>query len=282
MDNTPKIEQIENNSFATQLDFRSKFALATSISLIAFLWESPLLGGLLTLVTLLLTAAAGVRKSYLLLIGKVMIPFFVMLWITHGFFNTDHLLRLTEQEALRPLLSLPTSVPIIGGAILSIEGTLYSLNILFKSITMVVIVSFAIFTSDPQTMVVSIVRARVPYKLAFVFSSTLRFFPVLYRDIQAIIETQKLRGVAYEKMGLIRRISVYSKIAIPLNLNALFRAQQVEVVLQAKAFSAKPQRTYLYDASLGAVDYCVIVASIVLFVTVFILYLTTSFGSFTS
>ena len=44
------------------------------------------------------------------------------------------------------------------------------------------------------------VRIRIPYKVAFVFSATLRFFPLLIQEFNTIIEAQRLRGIAFEEM----------------------------------------------------------------------------------
>ena len=81
------------------------------------------------------------------------------------------------------------------------------------------------------------VRARIPYKIAFIFAATLRFFPLLLTDIGAIIDAQRMRGLALEQMGPLRRIRVYARVAVPLILGAMVKSQQLEVVLQAKAFS---------------------------------------------
>ena len=44
--------------------------------------------------------------------------------------------------------------------------------------------------------------------LAFIFSATLRFFPLLFSEIGNIIQAQRLRGLAMEKMNIIQRVSV--------------------------------------------------------------------------
>jgi energy-coupling factor transport system permease protein len=69
-----------------------------------------------------------------------------------------------------------------------------------------------------------------------------------------VIETQRLRGFALEDMGVFRRVGVYAKIAVPVTLGALHKAQQVEVAFQAKAFSGSRKRTYLHDSRLGTWD----------------------------
>ena len=97
----------------------------------------------------------------------------------------------------------------MGGGTLTVEGTLFGLNVVFKSLAMVLSVYLAILTTDLDNIVVSMVRSRIPYKVAFVFASTLRFFPMLSEQIRVIIEAQRLRGLAAEKMNIIQRVRVF-------------------------------------------------------------------------
>jgi energy-coupling factor transport system permease protein len=116
--------------------------------------------------------------------------------------------------------------------------------------------------------------------LVFVFSSTIRFFPLLFEEIQLIIEAQRLRGLAMEKMGPIKRVRVYAKVAIPLILGAMVKSQQLEVVLQSKAFTGSGERTYLHDSVLTSLDWAVMILFATLFVLATVLYFTIGFGRF--
>jgi energy-coupling factor transport system permease protein len=129
-------------------------------------------------------------------------------------------------------------------------------------------------------MIVGMVRARIPYKIAFIFSATLRFFPLLFSEINTIIEAQRLRGLAMEKMGPIQRIQVYAKVAVPLILGAMVKSQQLEVVLQSKSFSGKPDRTYLHESILKTIDYALMAFFSITLVLVLVLYIATGFGKF--
>jgi energy-coupling factor transport system permease protein len=62
-----------------------------------------------------------------------------------------------------------------------------------------------------------------------------------------------------EKMNPIQRVRVYAKVAVPLILGAMVKSQQLEVVLQSKAFSGDPERTYLHESVLRKADYALII-----------------------
>ncbi|MFM7880797.1 MAG: energy-coupling factor transporter transmembrane component T family protein, partial [Microcystis panniformis] len=257
----------------TRLDFRTKLTMMIVVTLIAFTWESPLAGGFLTLLVALACLWAGVKWSYLLTILKFMAPFYLFLLITMGFFNVDQVKALTGKPELTPLLT-------VGSAQMTVEGTLYGLNVIFKTLTMVLIIPLAIFTTDINQMMVSLTKARIPYKIVFIFSSTLRLFPLLVEESRSIISAQRLRGLAIEKMGWLQKGKIYASIAVPLILNAMAKSQKLEVVLQAKAFSGDPDRTFLQESILTKKDYLLIIGFLFLLVLAIILYVKFGVGKF--
>lgn len=251
-------QTVDRDSFFTHLDFRPKLFMMAVITIIAFVWESPVMEGLLSFAVLLACLAVGVRFSYIRKLVLLMLPFYMLLIFTQGFWGDELILSRTGQPFLTPFLTLPVNWWLIGGAVMTVEGITYALNVVFKTLTMTLVIPLGVFTTDVNTMIVGLVGARVPYKIAFIFSSTLRFFPLLFEEIQIIIEAQKLRGLAFEKMGPVKRVRIYAKVAVPLILGALVKSQMLEVALQSRAFSGSPDRTYLHESKLSAADYGII------------------------
>jgi energy-coupling factor transport system permease protein len=275
-----RFQAVERDSLFTRLDFRPKLLMAAVISTVAFVWESPVALGVLMVVLAIASILAGVRPSYIKTIIKVMIPFYALLLITHGFWNTDQVMTLTGQETLTPLFTLPESWWLVGGGSMSVEGFLYGWGVIFKTLTLVMVLPLAVFTTDVNNMIVGMVRSRVPFKLVFIFSSTLRFFPLLFEEIQTIIEAQRLRGLAMETMGPAKRVRVYAKVAVPLILGAMVKSQQLEVVLQSRAFTGSSDRTYLHESVLRTPDYAVLALFLLLFVLAVALYFWQGVGRF--
>jgi energy-coupling factor transport system permease protein len=183
-------------------------------------------------------------------------------------------------DQLRRIFTFPENWPIIGGSFATWDGLIYGFNVIFKTLTLTLVIPLAVFTTEVNNMIVGMVRAKIPYKIAFIFSSTLRFFPLLIGEFTAIIEAQRLRGLAMEKMSPIKRVKVYSKVAVPLILGALVKSQQLEVVLQSKAFSGSPDRTYLHESILKPADYAIMVFFTVFFLTAFFLLIYYKIGTF--
>jgi energy-coupling factor transport system permease protein len=205
----------------------------------------------------------------------------VLLLITHGFFNVAYVKTLTGQAALTPLFQLPKQWFLVGGAGMTREGLLFGVNAVLKTVSLMLVAPMVIFTTPVDDMVTGLVRSRVPYKIAFIFAATLRFFPLLLTDIGAIIDAQRLRGIAVEKMNILGRIRIYARIAVPLCLGAMVRSQQLEVVLQSKAFSGSKDRTYLHEPRLRTADVLIMLGSLAFLLSAFVLYFKLGIGRFT-
>jgi energy-coupling factor transport system permease protein len=261
--NTPRFQTVSRETVFSRLDFRAKLAVFAALTTLAALWSNPLHGALLLAAVLAACAGVGIPGPYLRLMLRVMAPFGLLMLCTHGFFNKQHVARLlgVTTDGLTSLVVVPERWWIVGGARLTLEGALYGVGVFCRSLTFLLLVPLCVFTTHPDRLVLGLVRLRMPYKLVFVFSSSLRFFPLIFDEIRAVMETQRLRGYALEEMGTLQRVRVYARIAVPVILGAMFKAQQIEVVLQSKAFSGSPDRTYLHDARLNAMDWFAIALS---------------------
>ena len=255
---TYKFQTVERDSLFTRLDFRSKVLIMLVVTLLAFLWDDPAYQAVLTGLILMACFAAGVKKRYIALVLAGMTPFLVFMVLTHAFFNDSQVMRLLGVNMLHPIFTVSADVWLVGGLAATWEGLLYGVNVMLKTLSLILVMPLAIFTTDVDEMITSMVQARVPYRLAFIFSSTFRFFPLLWAEFQKIVEAQRLRGLSLESMGLVKRVRVYARVVVPLILGALVRSQQLEVVLQSRAFNGDPDRTYFHEVKMTRVDHAVI------------------------
>jgi len=277
-----KFQTVSRDSFFTKLDFRPKLLMMAVISIVAFVWENPIMEAGLAILIIVSCLLVGVRWGYIRTVLLIMFPFYVILLLTHGFFNVDQVKTILGIEQLKPMVVIPENWWLIGGGTITWEGFFYGINIIFKTLCLTLIIPLGIFTTEVDNMIVGMVRSKIPYKIAFIFSSTLRFFPLLFQEIQNIIEAQRLRGLAMEKMGPVKRVRVYSKVAIPLILGAMVKSQQLEVVLQSKAFSGDSDRTYIHQSILRPMDWVLIAFFLLFFVVSLVLYIWFGIGKFYS
>jgi len=257
----------------TRLDLSSKLTIALAATGLAFLWEDPRLMAGLTLSVVLLCLIARIRASYLWRVWLTLLPFFAIVLLTQGFWNTT--------VGRTVLWSAPATWPLLGNHLtLTAEGLAYGAMVILRTLTLILVIPLAIFTTDLNALTIGLVRMRVPFKVAFVFTATLRFIPLLFNEIQSITDAQRLRGLALERMNVGQRLVVYSRIAVPLILGAMSRSQQTGIALAARAFSGSAERTYLHESEMHGVDWLVIGLCLGLLVAGVALRITTGLGRF--
>jgi energy-coupling factor transport system permease protein len=258
----------------SSLDVRTKLAILAATVVLAFSWESPVFSGALVCGVLLLWSLARLEGQDLKRLLLLMAPFLLIVLLVHGVFN--------EVVGRTTLFGpVPAWVPLVGGWLrVTSEGLLYGLVVISRTLALIMIVPVVVLTTDPNTLVVGLVRLRVPYTAAFVFSSALRFLPLVLAEAAALLEAQRLRGLALEKLGLWARGRAYARIAVPLVLGALIKSQQLEVVLQSKAFSGSAERTYLVPLALRTRDHVVIGVSALVVLLALVLRFAYGVGAF--
>jgi energy-coupling factor transport system permease protein len=268
------VQHISRPSLFGRLDVRTKLFLLLLVSILIFVWENVFYVAALFLLVISLALNAHMDRQLMWRLFRIMLPFILLTIVIQGLFNI---------RGVTPLVTLPSWVPLIGGHVsLYWEGFVFGLVVVFRLLSPLYAMPLVVMTTDVNDLVIGLTRIRIPYKVAFIFSITLRFVPFIFGEIDAITEAQRLRGLALEKMNFIRRIPVFASLAVPLILGSLLKAQTLDVVLQSKAFSGSPKRTYLTELQLRGLDYVVLVGGAILLIGAIVGRLAFGWGGFIS
>ena len=145
-----------------------------------------------------------------------------------------------------PVFTLPKTRPVVGGLhVFYVEGLLFGLVVCCRVLIPMLAFQLVFMTSEPREIVLGLVRIGIPYRIAFLFSTTFRFVPLLLSELEGMKEAQRLRGVDIDNIGVVRKLTVLARLLVPLIMNCLTKAQHMEIALQAKAFTGSKHRTYL-------------------------------------
>jgi energy-coupling factor transport system permease protein len=268
------VQHVSRPSFFSRLDVRVKLLFIFLVSTLIFVWENVFYQAAMFLVVMLLVFSSHLDRKLIQKLFAIMIPFTIIMILIQGLWSP------IGQTAL---LTLPEWVPYIGGKLaLHWEGLVFGVMVAFRLLSPLFALPLVVMTTDVNDLVVGLVRLRIPFKVAFIFSIALRFVPFIFSEIGSIMEAQRLRGLALEKMNFFRRIPVFASMLVPLILGSLLKAQTLEIVLQSKAFSGSPERTFLNESEvrLRPIDYALLVGGIVFFVGAIVTRLTLGWGSF--
>lgn len=132
-------------------------------------------------------------------------------------------------------------VPVIGaltgGIHLYREGLFHGAVQSLRFNTMLTVSCFIIWTTQPRDLLLALVKLRVPYSLAFMVTTGLRYIPLIGSEAQAVIRSQRLRGFRYLRLNLFHTISGILNSLRPILTNNIRRATHLSEAVESRAFS---------------------------------------------
>ena len=160
-----------------------------------------------------------------------------------------------------------------GRYVLTEEQLLYQITKTLKYASVVPLGIIFFLSTDPSEFAASVNRIGLPYKAAFAFSLTLRYFPDLIRDYENIAAAQQTRGLDLSKKEKVsRRMKNIMNIFIPLVFSTLDRIDTISNTMDLRGFGKGKKRSWYAARPLKKGD----VVSIVLCAGVFVLSLCIS------
>lgn len=140
-----------------------------------------------------------------------------------------------------------------------------------------IILSSLVFvrTTDPRELAIALVtQMKLPYRIAYAFFIALRIIPTIEEEIKQIRAAQSVRGVVRER-SVAGRIGEAKRYAMPLLVGSLRKASMMVMSMEARAFGAYPQRTFVEAPRMSASGIAVCTVMIAL---VMIWYAALAFG----
>lgn len=110
----------------------------------------------------------------------------------------------------------------------------------------IVFYSFILFNLliDTDQLMQILIKLRLPFTMVLLITLSLRFFPLLQKDLEVITEVQKARGYELEKGRVAKKIRKRMVLLLPLLANSLERSIQVSEALETRGFTNSKNRTF--------------------------------------
>lgn len=123
---------------------------------------------------------------------------------------------------------------------------------------------FAFFcTTTPEDLGNSLIKVGMPYSVAFVFSTSLQFVPVITRKTKNVIDAQRARGISLEPGWSALRH--YPAFLGPLLIQAFQLAEELAEAMEARGFG-RPGRTFLKEYRLRKKDWLVLAGGLLILI----------------
>lgn len=107
----------------------------------------------------------------------------------------------------------------------------------------------------PEDLANALVASGLPYEVAFVFSTSVTFVPVIARRAREVVDAQRARGIPLEPGW--RALPHYPALLIPLLAQAFTLADQLSEALESRGFGRRG-RTFVVAYRLRWADWAVI------------------------
>lgn len=231
------IDYVPGTSLLHRLNPVTKLTLAAAIIIATFLAQGWVaLAGLLVL-TLALGAHAGVlgRLGALL---KVLVPVAAIMFALQLAF---------VQEGHVVWGPITTEGLISGGkACLRLVGVALPL-VLMLTVTKL---------TDLSNACVEVLH--IPYTYAFTFTTALRFVPVFTQEMNAIMEAQTARGVAFDTNNPFKKMRLMLPVCIPLLVTSVSKTDAIALAAEQRGFYLRTRASSYKRYPLRALDAAVL------------------------
>jgi energy-coupling factor transport system permease protein len=132
-----------------------------------------------------------------------------------------------------------------------ISGFKAALNLLI-----LVSVFFVFFNlTSPEDLGNALIKTGLPHRVAFVFSTSMQFVPIIARKAGNVLDAQRARGIPLEAGWKAMRL--YLALLGPLLIQSFQLAEELAEAMEARGFG-RSGRTFLKDYRLKAVDWLAI------------------------
>lgn len=233
-------EATPGHTLLHKLDVRTKLAVLTGFALITLTLDSPRSLFILFGITLLLHLIA--RSSWMR--WRILAIFmFLSMW---GSMASQALFYSQEPRTIMACLVSP-AVPFVGkwtgGIFVYREGMEYGAVQALRSSTMLGLGLLVSWTTDPRQLLRSFVAWKMPYQLAFMLITSLRFLPVIFQETAIVITAQRLRGFKPLKSMLPRTlIQTAFQTLFPILARTLRRAATLACSVECRGFGRELHR----------------------------------------
>ncbi len=154
------------------------------------------------------------------------------------------------------------------------EGLRYAGFMLFRILLLVIGTSLMTLTTSPIQLTDGLEKLMSPWKkfgfpageIAMMMTIALRFIPLLIEEADKIMKAQKARGADFDTGSIFQRAKNMLPILIPLFVNALKRADELALAMEARCYRSGEGRTRMVELKFRKADIFILCGSLLLFI----------------
>ncbi len=118
-------------------------------------------------------------------------------------------------------------------------------------------------TTKHEEMTNGLIKMKMPYPLAFAFSTALRLVPTFVGAGATIVQAQISRGLDLESRNILSRMGKFIPLAVPMFISAIRYTNLLSMALESKGFSPDKTRILYYEPRMQTKDWLIMILMIV-------------------
>ena len=263
------------DSAVKRLDSRIKLLALFCASILVVLIDTAATLGTLFFLALLLHVPAGTEMSKLGMLAGLLI---VALWgtiLSQAIFYSG-----CPRTVILTIIPSDAGIPgdLTGGIYLYREGFLYGMVQGLRFLIMTIFGMLVVWTTEPQEMLLGMLRVRIPYIHAFILVTALRFVPIFLEEIQTILLAARIKKFRPLKHGVIRPVQSAMTLLNPLLANLVRKSNFLALSVASRGFSpsaahhTRQPKVFTLGETALALGMLLMLLSIVCIKVVFLLY----------
>lgn len=238
-----RLDYIAGTSIFHRMHVIVKLALMLCILLLMFTIGNLWVLSVLLLTTVGLYRLSGVPWSYFKGL-RVLVPALLIFLVTaQGLWYSDNRTPLFAPIMLPFRVNFSVERQDAHALTLYYEGVLFGLVLALRMLGMFLTFPLIVLTTPTAQLIAGLTEVGLPYQISFVFTTALRFIPLLYASRDRVTEAQRLRGIELEKAGVLNAIRQTASTIVPMITSALRTTHDLEMAIESRAFGAFDRRT---------------------------------------
>ncbi len=117
---------------------------------------------------------------------------------------------------------------------------------------------------NKRRFIVALTNTGVPYLFSFLLMTALRFLPFFSSSFEDALVAIQLRGIQPKTIPWQKRLRLYGSLVLPVVADAIVKAQNLAMAMEARGFGALTRRTSYIKVRMTAKDWLLLVGLIVL------------------
>ncbi|MDR0519312.1 MAG: energy-coupling factor transporter transmembrane protein EcfT [Clostridiales Family XIII bacterium] len=167
-------------------------------------------------------------------------------------------------------LTDPALINIGNISLVHISGV-YLAAMLALRLIIIVVSAQILLEGEVRDYMLAFTQMRLPYELAFMVVMGLHFLPILRDEALSTYYCMQLRGVAFRKTSLPKKLKAYAGLCLPVLVSTLRRADETSTAMELRGFRAMSGRTYMRKLTLKRTDIAALVLLPAAFIILFVL-----------